>query len=143
MSELAVSQYQREIITSAQACQLPELERYQFLLGVKTGEISLRDVANTRLVTSLCHEIHQGEAEIIALGVECDEALLLPDDHDARHIADRFGLRYTGIIGFFLRARKDGNVSSLIVEIERLRNDGQFWISDSVLQKSHAVVGEE
>jgi len=30
LSELAVSLYQREIITSAQACRLSGLERYQF-----------------------------------------------------------------------------------------------------------------
>ena len=115
----------------------------EVLLGVKNGEISLRDVHNTRLVSSLCHEIHRGEAEVIALGVECDDAFFLLDDHDARHIADRFGLRYTGIIGIFIRARKDGNISSLRREIERLRTEGRFWISDSVLQKALVVVGEE
>lgn len=129
----------QEVVTSG--TQKPGSE--EVLLGVKNGKISVQDVTNTRLVSSLCHEIHRGEAEVIALGVECDDAFLLLDDHDARHIADRFGLRYTGIIGIFIRARKDGNISSLRRELERLRTDGRFWISESVLQKALAVVGEE
>nr|WP_319537667.1 DUF3368 domain-containing protein [uncultured Methanospirillum sp.] len=129
----------QEVVTCG--TQKPGCE--EVLQGVKNGEISLRDVQNTRLVSSLCHEIHRGEAEVIALGVECDDAFLLLDDHDARHIADRFGLRYTGIIGIFIRARRDGNISSLRRELERLRTDGRFWISELTLQRALQVVGEE
>lgn len=115
----------------------------EVLLGMEKGEISVRDVNNTRLVSSLCHEIHQGEAEVIALAIECDNSFLLLDDHDARCVADRFGLRYTGLIGILIRARIDGKISSLREEIELVRTEGRFWISDSVLHKALSVVGEE
>lgn len=64
---------------------------------IHDGMITVHDVKNVPLVLSLCHEIHQGEAEVIALALECDDPFLLLDDHDARHVAERFGLSYTGI----------------------------------------------
>lgn len=98
---------------------------------------------NTPLVQSLCHEIHLGEAEVIALALECDDPFLLLDDHDTRHVADRFGLPFTGIIGILIRARIDKKIPSLKIELEQLRTVGRFWISDQVMQKALITVGEE
>ena len=98
---------------------------------------------NTPLVISLCHEIHRGEAEVIDQALECDEPLLLLDDHDARHVAERFGLSYTGIIGILIRARIDKKIPSLKLGLEQLRTVGRFWISDQVMQKALTAVEEE
>jgi len=79
----------------------------EVIQAIHDGIITVHDMKNNPLVLSLCHEIHRGEAEVIALALECDDPLLLLDDHDARHVAERFGLSYTGIIGILTKARID------------------------------------
>lgn len=110
---------------------------------IDNGIITVRNVQNTRLISSLCHEIHEGEAEVIALAMECNDPFLLLDDHDARRVAERFGLFYTGIIGILIRAKIDGKISSLREEIEQLRTVGKFWISDNVMHTALKTVKEE
>lgn len=105
MSELAISLYQQGIITSAQACRLSGLERFQFeellwkrqipahyseevIRDINNGTITIREVQNTRLVSRLCHEIHPGEAEVLVLATELDDPFLLLDDYDARNVAN-------------------------------------------------------
>ena len=111
--------------------------------AINNGMITFHDVKNTHMVLSLCHELHLGGAEVIALALECDDPFLLLDDHDARHVAERFGLRFTGIIGILIRARIEKKIPSLKVELEQLQKIGRFWISDPVIHKALKAVGEE
>lgn len=115
----------------------------EVIQAIHDGVITVHEVKNTPLIISLCHEIHRGEAEVIGLALECDNPILLLDDFDARHVAERFGLSYTGIIGILIKARIDKKILSLKFELEQLRTIGRFWISDQVMQKALTAVGEE
>jgi uncharacterized protein len=75
--------------------------------------------------------------------MELDDPILLIDDQDARRVAARFSLKFTGILGILIRARNEGKIPSLREEIERLRTAGKFWISDPVIHKALMSVGEE
>ncbi len=107
------------------------------------GEIDVRDIANTRLSDSLKNSIHPGEAEVITLALEVDNPLLLLDDQNARQIAARFNLKYTGLLGILMKARVDNKIPSLRDEIENLRTVMRFWISDMIMDKALTIVGEK
>lgn len=83
------------------------------------GTIAVHDENNTSLLVSFCHEIHQGEAAVIDLALECDEPFLLLNDHDARHGVERFGLSYAGIFDILIRAKMDKKIPSFKFELEQ------------------------
>jgi uncharacterized protein len=73
--------------------------------------IRIRPVASAILVPAVV-DLGQGEAEVLALGLEIPESLLILDDQLARRIADLHTLRYTGTLGVLVKT-KTGGVSLL------------------------------
>jgi predicted nucleic acid-binding protein len=53
-----------------------------------------------------------------------------------------YGLKVSGVVGILIRAKLAGKIESLRDELERLRNDGDFWIGDGVFNRALNVVGE-
>ncbi|MBN1167215.1 MAG: DUF3368 domain-containing protein [Methanospirillaceae archaeon] len=111
--------------------------------AMKRGEIIVKEIADTRFSASLKDFIHSGEAEVITLALEIEDAIILLDDQDARPIAARFNLKYTGLIGILIKAKMDGKITSLRDEIEKLRTVGRFWVSDSIIDRALTLVGEK
>ncbi len=66
--------------------------------------IQTRPVASATLIPAVI-DLGQGEAEVIALGLENPDSLLIFDDSLARRIADLYGLRYTGTLGVLVKAK--------------------------------------
>ncbi|WP_214020764.1 DUF3368 domain-containing protein, partial [Methanoculleus sp.] len=60
---------------------------------------------------------------------------LLLDESEARRVAGLYGLPVTGIIGLLLQAKQEGLVSSLEEEMDRLREQGNFWIQDALYRR--------
>ena len=54
----------------------------------------------------LAADLDPGEAEAIALVLELSADLILLDERDGRSVAERAGLRVTGVIGVLLRAKR-------------------------------------
>ena len=108
----------------------------------KSGWIVLLPPSNEPLSFSLKRDLDEGEAEVIALALEQRAGLILLDESDARNLASRYGLKKTGAIGVLMRARKEGKVASLRVELDRLRNQSGFWIEDGLYQQALDAVGE-
>ena len=48
------------------------------------------------------------------------------DEREARKMARAYGLNLSGVIGILIRAEKEGRISSLKEELDRLRNDSGF-----------------
>ena len=86
-------------------------------------------VTNKQLVHALRQELDAGEAEAIALAQEIGAELLLMDDHLGRQTAHYLGLRYSGLIGVLIEAKKKGLFSSIKPQIDKLREVAGFRIS--------------
>jgi len=99
---------------------------------VDEGWLSVMQPSNTALIHLLLHDLHRGEAESIALALEVKPDIFLLDETEARQVAGSYGLPVTGTLGVLIRASRDGQVSSLEEEMNKLRNSGHFWIHDSL-----------
>ncbi|MCQ1538282.1 MULTISPECIES: DUF3368 domain-containing protein [Methanocalculus] len=104
----------------------------EILLLRKEGCLSVIQPKNTDLLHLLENDLHRGEAESIVLALEIEHDILLLDESEARRIAGSYNLNVTGVIGLLLRAKRDGHISSLEDEMARLRNEGHFWIRESL-----------
>jgi len=108
-----------------------------------TGWIEVFEPSNQVLLRLLKRYLHDGEAEVIALALEIQAGLVLLDETDARKVAELYQLRKTGIVGLLIRARLEGKIPSLRQELDRLRVEGGFWISDELYQQALKTVGED
>jgi uncharacterized protein len=110
--------------------------------ALREGWIEIREVSNEPLLTSLRQDLDHGEAEVIALAVEHKAELVLLDETEARKIAELFGLKKTGAIGILIRAKLEGKILDLRIELDRLRTVGGFWIEEGLYKAVLQSVGE-
>ncbi|MCX6701175.1 MAG: DUF3368 domain-containing protein [Methanomicrobiales archaeon] len=87
-------------------------------------------------------DLHEGEAESIALAIELSAGVIILDETEVRRIAEQHGLLVIGIIGILLQAKADGKIRSMRVEMDRLQRTGNFWISKSLQQMILTTAGE-
>jgi predicted nucleic acid-binding protein len=76
-------------------------------------------------------DLEPGETEVIALGLELPDSLLIIDDNLARKITEKLGLTRTGTLGVLIRAKSSGLIQSLAPIIALLREKG-MWLSEEV-----------
>ena len=108
-----------------------------------SGWIEVIAPSNESVVRLLERELHKGEAEVIALGIERRPAVILLDELEARRVADVYGLHKTGVIGILIRAKLEGKVASLREELDRLRSEAGFWVGDEIYWQALKAVAEE
>ena len=101
----------------------------------KSGWLRVAEPSDKALVRLLEQELHAGEAESIALALEVRPDVLLLDETEARRVAGLYGLPVTGIIGLLIQAKHEGLISSLEEEMDRLREQGNFWIQDALYRR--------
>jgi predicted nucleic acid-binding protein len=101
----------------------------------ESGWLRVVEPSNMALVRLLEQELHAGEAESIALALEIRPDVLLLDETEARRVAGLYGLPVTGIIGLLIQAKHEGLISSLEGEMDRLREQGNFWIQDALYRR--------
>ena len=104
--------------------------------------ISVRQVADTDFLCLLKNELDPGESEAIALAKEMKSDLILLDERDARKIARSLSLKVLGTVGLLIQAKRVGKIMSLKEMLDRLRNEAQFRISDSLYNLALRTVGE-
>jgi len=104
--------------------------------------IHVRQAADQAMLAVLTRELHRGEAECIALGVEAGAALLLLDELAARDVAEHYGLRFTGTAGCLRLAKDLGLVTALAPLLEELRTKARFWLSRQLIDGILRDVGE-
>ena len=104
--------------------------------------LKVRVAVNTPLIRSLSVDLHKGEAEAIALGLEMNAERLLIDERDGRLMARQLGLSVTGVLGVLLRAKHDGHIASVKPEIEALRAKANFFIDATLEARILSTAGE-
>lgn len=103
--------------------------------------IHIHPVASAALVPAVV-DLGQGEAEVIALGLEIADSLLILDDQLARRIADLHKLRYTGTLGVLVKAKRTGYLSSVGAVVTALREKG-MWLNNMIVEDVLRLSGEQ
>ena len=104
--------------------------------------IARRAVMNRPLVTALRERLDPGEAETIALAVECSPPFVLMDEKEGRRAAQRLGLKTVGVVGVLIEAKARGLIAEVGPLLERLRQEAGFYLSDRVIHEARAFCGE-
>ncbi|MFN8484115.1 MAG: DUF3368 domain-containing protein [Anaerolineae bacterium] len=94
------------------------------------------ECTNRPLITLLTRDLDRGEAESIALAVELNADLVLLDEREGRHAAQRLGLHVLGVVGVLLQAKSAGLLSAILPELDALRQTAGFYLSDVVYHKA-------
>ena len=96
---------------------------------VRSAEwIQRQAVMNTQLVQALQQDLDAGEAEAIALSLELGADLLLMDENLGRQTARHLGLRYVGLIGALVMAKRRGLISAVKPHLDLLRDIAGFRV---------------
>jgi predicted nucleic acid-binding protein len=99
------------------------------------GWLQVREVNNPSLVQLLQRDLDRGESEAIALALLLGADWIILDERDGRRIAKSFGLQVTGILGVVIRASRNGQISSLPLVINQLREEAGFHIAQNLLSQ--------
>ena len=113
--------------------------------------VSLPDLAELSWITthrvdarqssSLPTNLGGGEKEVLALGLNTSDALLVLDDRDARRHAIAMGLEITGTVGILLLAKERGILDSIQPALTRLQTL-QFRLSSETRRTVLNLAGE-
>lgn len=98
----------------------------------QAGWVEVLEVENRPLIAALRRDLGQGEAEAIALALECGSDLLLIDEKEGRHAAQALGLRAAGVVGILLEAKRRGFLEAIRPDLDALRSRAGFFLSDRV-----------
>ena len=107
-----------------------------------SGWISIQKTVNTAVVNLLGLGLHRGEAEAIALAIEQNADLILLDETDARQVAAISGLKKTGVTGILIKAKTEGKIGSLRLELNTLTDTMGFFIDDRLYCQALSFVNE-
>jgi predicted nucleic acid-binding protein len=91
-------------------------------------------VKDQRLVTTLRRDLDHGEAESIALALELNSNLVLLDEKEGRHAAQRLGLSVMGVVGVLLLAHAKNEIDHVKPYLDALRQTAGFYLSESLYQ---------
>ena len=94
------------------------------------------------MVGLLRAELDEGEAEAIALAHEIRADIILLDERDARRAAMRMGLKVLGTVGILLWGKQTEKIVSLREQLDALRFQGKFRISQQLCDRVLREAGE-
>jgi predicted nucleic acid-binding protein len=127
----------------AELGQIPDAAvRSTIDLARQAGWLMVRTLSEANLVKLLTVDLHQGEAEAIALALEMKAERLFIDEKEGRAMARRLGLQVTGVLGVLLRGKQTGHVNAIKPELEALRTKARFFLSPDLEAAILANAGE-
>jgi predicted nucleic acid-binding protein len=117
---------------------------------VEPGDIEVRTVdwievvelKDNSLLLLLRKDLDEGEAESIALSIQLEPDLLLLDEFDARSIASKLRLRFIGLLGVLMKAKKAGYIQKVKPLMNNLKEQAGFWIDEELYQYVLNIVRE-
>ena len=104
--------------------------------------ITRHQVQNQHLVVILRQDLDQGEAESIALALELNADLILLDEKEGRHMAQRLGLKKLGVVGVLLEAKASGLIEQVRPHLDALRQIAGFYLNESLYQSILMLANE-
>ncbi len=102
--------------------------------------LGVRAPADTNYIAALKLQLDDGEAEAIALAKELGCVVVL-DDLLARRVAEKQNVRFVGLLGLLLHAKRAGKLAAIRPIIESLRA-AQFFMSDALAAEALRLAGE-
>ena len=112
-------------VPEAVVVELREGQRRNVLLPTleELSWLTVQPVRDRTLLPLVTH-LGDGEKEVLALGLETENALLILDDRDARRYARALELEITGTLGLLLRAKERGILDAVRPVLDRLQELG-------------------
>jgi len=111
--------------------------RYRLNRLYQTGFFARCWAADATNVLLLRNELDEGESEAIIQGQEKQARFFIGDDKRAREIAERMGRQPVGTLRLLARLHLEGRAPEVWSSVQKLREDLDFRVSDSVDQ--HAI----
>jgi predicted nucleic acid-binding protein len=100
-----------EAVARELAAALPEQFSEQAIKNLSW--LKVHSVKNRPLTESLLLDLDAGEAEAITLSMEMKAGFLLIDERRGRSIAQRFGLKFIGLMGMLIEAKRKGCIPAV------------------------------
>ena len=104
--------------------------------------IETRKVTDTALRDKLSQTLDPGEAEAIALAIELSADYLLIDESLGRSVADKLGVKITGLLGVLLQAKDRGHILAVKPYIDRLVSEVGFRLARELIDDVLYQAGE-
>lgn len=128
---------------------LQELKVDAELPGVEPIRLALQnhwrrvfELSNTDIARALRRDLDNGEAEAIALALQLKLMTVLIDEHDGRAAARAMGLVPVGVLGILLRAKRTGNLDSVVTAMRALQDQAGFFINPDLFASLAREAGE-
>ncbi|MBI4729030.1 MAG: DUF3368 domain-containing protein [Acidobacteria bacterium] len=83
----------------------------------------------------------RGEAEVIGVALEIEDAVVLIDETAARRCARARGLPVRGTLGVILHAKRRGLIERATPLLDDLRRTG-FWLDDATYRRARELASE-
>ena len=83
----------------------------------------------------------RGEAEVIGVALELENAIVLIDESAARAYARSRGLRVVGTVGVVLHAKRQGLIERATPLLDDLRQRG-FWLDGATYRRARELASE-
>lgn len=126
-----------------------ELERIEDPAAKKSIDEATRDgwlrivrCKDKGLAATLSLTLDVGEAEAIALSLECSPSRLIIDELEGRRVARNLNVPVVGTLGILLKARREGVIANLGEEVMSLRSKAGFFISPLLEREFLREAGE-
>jgi predicted nucleic acid-binding protein len=103
--------------------------------------IKILPVDNVDLITKFRENLGEGESEVIVMGIEKENYVLVLDDLRARNTAKKLGLKMTGLLGILIKAKKRGKILKIKPLLEIL-DEENFRISNKLKNETLKIAGE-
>ena len=103
--------------------------------------VVVQNVSDREKLTVLKNILGLGEASALALALEHRDCLLLLDDLKGRRIAEEWNIRYTGVLGILVKAKRARLIPEIKPMLERLLKTN-FRISPVIVAEALKIAGE-
>jgi uncharacterized protein len=95
-------------------------------LGIPLPDVTVLSWVEVRRPASeaavpLITDLGPGETEVLMLGMESQDAVVVMDDTLARRVAETLGLRLTGTLGLLLDAKRAGQIAMISPLLDQLQ----------------------